>query len=98
MVAHGTNLMICKDQKVDLVIFVKIPVSGSDDGLWRDHKAEVFSQESLLCTGAVSIQGLLILFGFPYLDEICQESGGLTIWPFLLGSLVLRVDLILLSE
>lgn len=58
----------------------------------------VFSQESLLCTGAVSIQGLLILFGFPYLDEICQESGGLTIWPFLLGSLVLRVDLILLSE
>ena len=41
--AHGTNLMICKDQKVDLVIFVKIPVSGSDDGLWRDHKAEACS-------------------------------------------------------
>ena len=54
--------------------------------------------ESLLCTGAVSILGLLILFGFPYLNEICQESGGLTIWPFLLGSLVLRVDLILLSS
>jgi hypothetical protein len=43
LVAHGTNLMICKDQKVDLVIFVKIPVSGSDDSLWRDHKAEACS-------------------------------------------------------